>query len=655
MTKLHLDIETYSSVDIKTSGSYKYTQSIDFEILMLAYAFDDKPTKIVDLAAGEPFPKEFLQALHDPEVLKIAHNANFERNCFAAIGHVVPVEQWTCTAVKSAYSGLPLSLEMVSNALKLGEKGKLSTGKALIRYFCIPVKPTATNGMRSRNFWFHDLTKWEEFKNYCINDVEAEREIEHKLAGFTIPTMERRMYILDQKINDRGILVDVEMATNVCKIDDRNSTEILEEMTKLTGLEKPNSPARLKEWLKLETQEDIKSVAKDEIDALLKTTGSDLVKRVLNLRKRAAKTSIKKYTAALSCAGFDERIRGLFQFYGANRTGRWAGRLVQLQNLRRNNLNDIDLARQLCKEGKYDTLTMFYDDIADVLSQLIRTVFVASPGKTFGVADFSAIEARVIAWLADESWRLEVFRTHGKIYEASAAMMFGVDISEVTKGSHYRDKGKIAELALGYQGALGALMTMGGEEMGLTESEMKTIVTLWRKKSPNIVKLWDAINNAAIHTVKTKKETVVKNFKNLVFRYENNAMTIELPSGRKLVYQRAILTKNKWNHEAIKYEGLNQETKKWEWVQTYGGKLVENIVQAIARDLLAVAMLKLDDVGFDIVMHVHDEIVCEIPDDEMDAKEDLEIMNSIMGEKISWAEGLPLGADGYITKFYKKD
>lgn len=653
MRKLHLDIETYSSIDIKTSGAYKYSQSVDFEILMLAYAFDDKPVKMVDLAAGEPFPEEFLQALHDPEVLKIAHNANFERNCFKAIGHDISVEQWTCSAVKSAYSGLPLSLEMVSDALKLGEKGKLSTGKALIRYFCIPVKPTKANGFRSRNFWFHDLEKWDQFKNYCINDVEAEREIEHKLEGFTLPPMERKMYILDQKINDRGILVDVQMATNVCKIDEQNSNKILSELSELTGLEKPNSPARLKEWLEEKTKKEVKSVAKDEIDLLIKETGSDLVKRVLNLRKRAAKTSIKKYTAALSCAGYDDRIRGLFQFYGANRTGRWAGRLVQLQNLRRNNLNDIDLARELCREGKFDTLAMFYDDIADVLSQLIRTVFVAPPGKTFGVADFSAIEARVIAWLANETWRLDVFKTHGKIYEASAAMMFNVDISEVTKASEYRQKGKIAELALGYQGAVGALKTMGGEEMGLTETEMDTIVKLWRKKSPNIVKLWDVVNQAALHTVETRKETVLKGFKNLVFRYESKALTIELPSGRKLVYQNAVLSQNRFGHKSIKYKGVDQTSKKWWWVETYGGKLVENIVQAIARDLLAVSMLKLDSEGFEIVMHVHDEIVCEIPLKKAD--EELEFMCSVMGEEVSWAKGLPLGADGYTTKFYKKD
>lgn len=653
MRKLHLDVETYSSVDIRTSGAYKYTQSVDFEILMLAYAFDDEPTKMVDLAAGEEFPEEFLEGFRDPKVLKIAHNANFERNCFAAIGIHVPIEEWFCTAVKSAYCGLPLSLEGVSEALNLGEKGKLATGKALIRYFCVPIKGTETNGFRVRNLWFHDLEKWNEFKNYCINDVEAEREIERLLEGFVLPETEKQMYILDQIINDRGILVDVQMAENVCEIDKKNSEALLKELTELTGLDKPNSPARLKEWLRETTKEDIQSVAKAEIDALIKTTGSDLVKRVLKLRKRAAKTSIKKYTAALNCAGWDDRIRGLFQFYGANRTGRWAGRLVQLQNLRRNNLSDIDLARDLCKNGNFENLKLFFDDIADVLSQLIRTVFVPSPGKTFGVADFSAIEARVIAWLANETWRLVVFRTHGKIYEASAAMMFNVDISEVTKGSEYRDKGKIAELALGYQGALGALKTMGGEQMGLTDSEMTAIVTLWRKRSPNIVKLWAAVNNAAIHTIETKKTTTLSQFKNLVFRYENKSLTIELPSGRKLVYHNATLSQNRFGHKSIKYKGVEQNTKKWWWVETYGGKLVENIVQAIARDILAVSMIKLHNAGFDIVMHVHDEVVAEL-DDKM-AESKLQQMCEIMGEEVNWAEGLPLGADGYTTKFYKKD
>lgn len=651
--KLHIDIETFSSIDIKNSGSYKYSQSIDFEILMLAFAFDDGPIQMVDLSKGEEFPKNFLEALQNPNIEKHAHNANFERNCFKAIGFDIPIEQWFCSAVKAAYCGLPLSLEMISEALKLEEKGKLSTGKTLIKYFCVPIKPTKNNGFRSRNFWFHDEEKWEDFKKYCINDVEAEREIGKRLAGFQIPEMERNLYILDQKINDEGILVDLHFAQNVCKIDTENSKNLIQELKDLTGLVLPNSPAQLTKWLSKVMNKEITSVAKDEVNQLLKETESDLIKRVLTLRKQVSKTSIKKYTAAINCAGLDERVRGLFQFYGANRTGRWAGRLVQLQNLRRNYLSDIDLARDLCKNGKYEELLIMYGDISDVLSQLIRTVFVAPENYTFGVADFSAIEARVIAWLADETWRLDVFGSHGKIYEASAAMMFNIDISEVTKGSEYRQKGKIAELALGYQGAVGALKNMGGEDMGLSEIEMKNIVTLWRKKSPNIVKFWNAVNEAAIHTTETHRPVILKKYKNLTFRYENQALTIELPSGRKLVYQNAIISKSRFDQKSIKYKGMDQVTKKWWWVDTYGGKLVENIVQAVARDLLAHSMLRLEKLGFNIVMHVHDEIVCEII--EYQAEKKLETMCKLMGEEVSWAKGLPLGADGYTTKFYKKD
>lgn len=651
---LHIDIETYSSVDITKSGSYKYSQSPDFEILMVAYAFNDEPIEIVDLAKGEQLPKRFLKALTDPTYEKHAHNANFERNCFNAYGLETEIDQWHCSAVLAANYGLPISLEAISDVLKLGDKGKLSTGKALIRFFCCPIKPTKSNDFRLRNFYYHDLEKWEDFKKYCIGDVEAEREILKRLNGYAIPETERKMYILDQKINDNGILVDLTLAQSAVEIDKINSARLTETMKDLTGLENPKSPAQLMKWLEIAMKKEIKSIAKDSLAELLNETESDFIKEVLKLRQKISKTSIKKYTAALNCAGyFDNRARGLFQFYGANRTGRWAGRLVQLQNLRRNGLDNIDRIRELCKKQDIEGLLLMFDDISDVLSQLIRTVFIAPEGYTFAVSDFSAIEARVIAWLANEKWRIDVFSTHGKIYEASAAMMFGIDITDVTKGSDYRQKGKIAELALGYQGSLGALLNMGGDSMGLSELEMKNIVALWRKKSPNIVKLWDAVNKAAIRATETKKEVVLKQFKNLAFRYEFGCLTIELPSGRKLVYQEAQITQNRFGQKSVKYKGLDQETKKWFWIDSYGGKFVENIVQAIARDLLVESLIALDEKGLKIVMHVHDEIVCEV--EEKNSEKHLSLMNEIMSREIDWAKGLPLGADGYLTNFYKKD
>lgn len=651
--QLHIDIETYSSIDIVTAGAYKYCESIDFEILMIAYAFDDEPIRMIDLALGDEIPKEFIEALLDPAIEKHAHNANFERNSFRAIGYDVPIEQWHCSAVKSAYCGLPLSLTMVSEALKLEEKGKLATGKALIRYFSVPIKPTKANGMRERNFPEHDMQKWEEFKRYCINDVEAEREIGKRLEAYTIPDFERINYILDQQINDRGILVDTDMAMNAYHIDELHSAVMSEQLTKLTGLDNPNSPAQLKQWLSLAMGKEITTLAKEDMDTLVEEAESEAVKEVLSLRKKSSKSSTKKYVAMLNCACHDNRVRGLFQFYGANRTGRWAGRLVQLQNLPQNHLKDLEQARSLIASGDYELAAMFYDDISNVLSQLIRTAFIAKKKCTFAVADFSAIEARVIAWLANEKWRLDIFATHGKIYEASASMMFNVPIESVTKGSELRDKGKISELALGYQGAIGALRQMGGEKMGLSDEEMNRIVKLWRKKNPSVVKLWDEVNEAAIRVVKTHKPLILTKFRNLKFDYNGDVLTIELPSGRKLYYQQATLTASRFGQEAVKYKGLDQVTKKWWWVDSYGGKFVENIVQAIARDILAYSMQQLDKAGFWLVMHVHDEAIAEV--DKAKGEELLEQMCDIMGTEVPWALGLPLKADGYITDFYKKD
>jgi DNA polymerase len=650
--KLHVDIETFSSVDIMSSGAYKYMESIDFEILIVAFAFDNDPIEIIDLAQGEVLPEHFIQALLDPTIEKHAHNANFERQAFKQIGYDVPASEWHCSAVKAAYSGLPLSLEAVSKAMALEEKAKSATGKALIKFFSCPIKPTKVNGMRERNFPKHDLIKWEQYKLYCMQDVEAEREIDNRLISHKIPEFERLNYILDQKINDKGILIDLIMAKNAYEIDERFSLELENKVKDLTEIDNPNSAAQLKVWLSSAMQKEIKTLAKGDIPLLIQEAGPGIVSDVLGLRKKLSKSSTKKYTAMLNCACEDERAHGLFQFYGANRTGRWAGRLVQLQNLPQNHISDLQEARNVIASGDYDHATMLYDDVSSILSQLIRTTFIAKPGFTFAVADFSAIEARVIAWLANEKWRLDVFNTHGKIYEASASMMFNVPIESVTKGSDLRDKGKIAELALGYQGALGALTKMGGEKMGLSDMEMTAIVKKWRKANLSIVDLWKDVETCAIRAIE-KKSTIISKYRNLEFSCDGEVFTIKLPSGRKLYYQKPSFSTNKWDQKSIKYKGMDQVTKQWIYVDTYGGKLVENIVQAIARDLLAYSMLKIDRAGFEIVMHVHDEVVCEIPEENQETH--LEKMCYIMGQEVPWALGLPNRADGYLTEFYKKD
>lgn len=650
--KLHIDIETFSSVDIKSSGAYKYMESLDFEILMVAWCLDQGPMNMIDLAAGEEFPREFLDLFYDLDVEKHAHNAVFERKAFETIGMKLPIDQWHCSAIKAAYCGLPLSLANVSKALKLEDKAKSDTGKALIRYFACPIKATKVNGMRERNLYFHNPEKWEEFKDYCKQDVEAERAITNLLSGYEMPAFERINYLLDQEINDRGILIDLNVARNAISIDNRYSEKIFNQLKEITGLDNPNSPAQLKGWLERNLQKEVKSLAKDEINKLLKELEPGPVKDVLHMRKKLAKTSTKKYLAMVNCACEDERAHGVFQFYGANRTGRWAGRLIQLQNLPRNYMNDLDLARDIVSKNDLDNMEMQFEDVSKVLSELIRTAFIAKKNHTFAVSDFSAIEARVLAWLAGEAWRIEVFQSHGKIYEASASMMFGVPMEDIKKGSELRDKGKIAELALGYQGASGALMAMGAESMGLTEDELVTIVIKWREANPAIVKFWYELDRCAKIAVKTKTRIKTKTG-NIYFDCDDMAMTIELPSGKKLFYQEPVVGLNRFNKECIKYKGIDQKTGLWQNTETYGGKLAENIVQAVSRDLLAESMINLDSAGFDIVMHVHDEVACEVPED--DAEASLERMNYLMCNNIPWTEGLPLAADGYVTKFYKKD
>ena len=658
MSKLHIDIETYSSIDIASSGAYKYVESVDFEILMVAYAFDDDDIVIVDLASGENLPLDFIEGLQDPEVEKHAHNANFERICFREYGYNVPAEQWRCSATHARYCGLPGSLEDVSSVLQLGEYGKLSTGKALIKYFCCPTKPTNVNGHRYRNFPHHDLEKWEEFKKYCIHDVIAERKITDILKPYPVPQQEWDNYVLDQKINDRGIKIDINIATNAIRFDDINSAELMAECKRLTGLENPNSPIQLRKWIGDAIGKDIPSLAKDLIDPLIDEVGDGAVSDVLNIRKKLSKTSIKKYTSMLNCVCYDGRAHGLFQFYGANRTGRWAGRLIQLQNLVRNKMEALKEVRNIVKDNDYELLKMVYEDISDVLSQLIRTALVPEKGKIFGVSDFSAIEAKVIAWLASETWRLDVFRTHGKIYEASASMMFNVPLESITKGSEYRGKGKIAELALGFGGGVGALTQMEAStfqkgDVKLSEEEKDLIVKKWRKASPNIVSMWADYEKCAKMAIYHKKKVVSK-YKGIIFDCDDKVMTIELPSGRKLYYQNPSLIPGKFEGtRAIQYWGMDQTKKIWCRQDTYGGKITENIVQAIARDLLVHSMQELDKRGFDIVIHVHDEIGCEI--DLNTVELELGVMADIMGAEVPWAKKLPLGAEGFITEFYKKD
>lgn len=647
--KLHIDIETYSSVDIKTSGLYKYMESPDFEILLIAYAIDNNPVQIIDLASGEKIPDLFVKWLIDPNIEKHAHNAAFERNAFKTVGYDVPIDQWHCSMIKAAYCGLPLSLGDVSKALNLGEKAKDTAGTALINFFSKPIKPTKANGMRQRNFPKHNPEKWGLYKSYCMQDVEAEREISNRLEKYEIPKTERQLYVLDQQINDRGILIDLVMAQNAFNIDSSFAETLNARMRTLTNVDNPNSPAQLKSWLSSAMNEEITTLAKEGLAGMIENADGAVLE-VLELRQMLAKSSIKKYTTMLNCACEDRRARGLFQFYGANRSGRWSGRLIQLQNLPQNHLKDLDFVREVVAKGDYELLTLVYSDIPSILSQLIRTAFVPKPLHSFIVADFSAIEARITAWLANEKWRLDVFNSHGKIYEASAAAMFGVPIESVTKGSDLRQKGKIAELALGYQGSTGALVTMGGEKMGLSEAEMKMIVIKWRKANPNIVNLWSEIEEAAISAISSRS---LAKTKHLEFKHDGENLMIKLPSGRSLFYKEASLTLNRWGQQSIRYKGIVDANKQWGWVESYGGKLTENVVQAIARDCLAIAMLRMDWGGFSIVMHVHDEVVCE--EITVRAKEALEMMLSIMAEPIEWAPGLPLKGDGFITNYYKKD
>lgn len=654
---LFIDVETYSSVDIKESGAYKYIESPDFEILIIGYALDDGPVKIVDLAQGEEMPEEFEEALLDPDCVKVAHNAVFERLSFKRIGYNVPAEQWYCTSVKAAYCGLPLSLDGASKALNLTDK-KLDTGKALIKYFSCPCKATRVNGMRTRNYPEHAPEKWEMYKEYNKYDVLAEREIFKRLEAYIIPKIEREMYVLDQNINDRGILVDMELAESAIAVDNTYTSILTQHAQQLTGLENPNSPVQIRQWIEKKTGNAILSLSKETMPDLLKEFADypDVIE-LLNIRKKLSKTSIKKYYAMLNCAMKDHRVRGTFQFYGANRTGRWAGRLLQLQNLSKNHISHIEVPREMIRARDWESVEMMYDDVADILSQLVRTALIASPGKVFSVADFSAIEARVISWLANEKWRMDVFHGDGKIYEATGAKMFNVPISAITKGSVLRDKSKISELALGYEGSLGALKRMGGERMGLSDTEMMSLVRKWRSANPAIVDMWKEIDEASKEAVRYQRP-VSCTCRNIIFDCNGEFMTIQLPSGRKLFYYGPKFKDKKIGRSMMPtrvlcYQGVVQETKQWGEIDTYGGKLTENIVQAISRDLLGNSMLNLEANDYHPVCHIHDEVLCEVPEENAQAY--YEEMASIMGTPPEWASDLPLRADGYTTPFYLKD
>lgn len=653
---LFIDVETYSSVDIKESGAYKYIESPDFEILIIGYALDDGPVKIVDLAQGEEMPEEFEEALLDPDCVKVAHNAVFERLSFKRIGYNVPAEQWYCTSVKAAYCGLPLSLDGVSKALNLTDK-KLDTGKALIKYFSCPCKATRVNGMRTRNYPEHAPEKWEMYKEYNKYDVLAEREIFKRLEAYIIPDIERKMYVLDQNINDRGILVDMELAESAIAVDNTYTSILTQHAQQLTGLENPNSPVQIRQWIEKTTGCVVMSLSKETMPDLMKEFADypDVIE-LLNIRKKLSKTSIKKYYAMLNCAMKDHRVRGTFQFYGANRTGRWAGRLLQLQNLSKNHISHIEVPREMIRARDWESVEMMYDDVADILSQLVRTALIASPGKVFSVADFSAIEARVISWLANEKWRMDVFRGDGKIYEATGAKMFNVPISAITKGSVLRDKSKISELALGYEGSLGALKRMGGERMGLSDTEMVSLVHKWRSANPAIVDMWKEIDEASKEAVRYQRP-VSCTCRNIIFDCNDEFMTIQLPSGRKLFYYGPKFKDKKIGRstmptQVLCYQGVVQETKQWGEIDTYGGKLTENIVQAIARDLLGDAMLRMQDEGYEIVASVHDEVIVEVP--EINAKDHYNRLVEIMSTPPQWAEDLPLNADGGVMMFYQK-
>ena len=661
---LSIDIETKSSVDIGKAGLYRYAQSEDFEVLLFAYQMDDGEVELVDLAQGEQIPENVQLMLKDVAVVKHAYNAAFEWYCLNRAGYETPLEQWRCTMIHGLYCGYTAGLDATGKAIGLPQdKQKLTTGKALIRYFCVPCKPTKSNGNRTWNLPRHAPEKWELFKGYCKQDVVTEHAILKPLNYFPVPEEEQELWQQDIRMNAFGVRVDSKLIEGALTIDGVSSAELTEEAINITGLQNPNSTAQLKVWVEkelsdsLEADVELPGLRKEDVSMLLERNDlSKEIRRVLEIRQQLGKTSIKKYVAMETAKGTDDRVRGLTQYYGANRTGRWAGRLVQLQNLPRNYLKTLDYARELVKTKNYDGIRFLYGNVPDTLSQLIRTAFIPSEGHKFVVADFSAIEARVIAWLAGEQWVNEVFATHGKIYEATASQMFHVPIEKIVKGNpeySLRQKGKVATLALGYQGGTAALIAMGALNMGLAEEELPDIVQRWRNANPRIRDLWYAVEQAALTTMQTAQPQGING---LIFRYEGELMygqsflTVQLPSGRKLFYPKPFLKENQFGKMAIHYYTVGQQTKKWEVASTYGGKMTENIVQAIARDCLAETLRRIEQLGLQVVFHVHDEVIIDAPM-EVTAEQ----ICDLMAEPISWAPGLLLKGAGFESSYYMKD
>ena len=657
MQHLSIDIETRSSVNIAKSGAYKYAQSEDFEILMFSYKLNDLPVQLVDLKQGEEIPPYIVGLLDDENCIKHAYNATFEWYCLNQAGYETNISQWRCTMMHATYLGLPAGLSMTGNAIGIAEdKKKLTTGNRLIQYFSVPCKPTKTNGGRTWNDPHHDLDKWKLYCEYNMQDVEAEFTIYQHLKAFEVPAKEQKLWEMDILMNSKGVKIDKMLVESILKIDAESTEKLTEEAYQITELENPNSISQLKSWVESQLDEDLLGLTKDVISDLLARDNLALkVKRVLEIRQQLGKTSVSKYSAMENAMCEDDRVRGLLQFYGANRTGRWAGRLVQVQNLPRNYISTLDTARELAKIGNFEGLKILYNNVPDTLSQLVRTAFITSKDK-FIISDFSAIEARVIAWLAGEEWVNEVFATHGKIYEATASQMFNVPIDKIKKGNpeyELRQRGKVATLALGYQGGESALIAMGADRMGLSDDELTDIKVRWREANKNIVRLWYAVGDAVIQAMNGNGTQYVRGLeiqREWDMMYGLDFITIKLPSGRKLYYPKPFLQTNQFGKDALHYYGVNQTTKKWEVNSTYGGKLVENIVQAIARDCLAETLLRLYEKNYDVVMHIHDEVVIDAYENEK-----LEDVNNILAEPINWAPGLILKGAGFETKYYMKD
>lgn len=655
---LSIDIETKSSIDIQKAGLYKYAQSPDFEVLLFAYQWDEDPVELVDLTAGEEIPEWVLDELVNPETWKHAYNAAFEWYCLNRAGYETPLEQWRCTMMHGLYCGYTAGLDATGRAIGLPQdKQKLTTGKALIRYFCVPCKPTKSNGNRTWNLPKHAPEKWVLFKEYCKQDVVTEHEIWKRLEIYPVPEEEEALWQMDIRMNAFGVRVDEALIDGALSIDEICTEKLTGEAIRITGLQNPNSTAQLKAWIEQQTGREVPGLTKENVTELLARNDiSEEVRRVLEIRQQLGKTSIKKYVAMKTAEGEEERVRGLTQFYGANRTGRWAGRLVQMQNLPRNYLKTLDEARNLVKAKNYTGVRLIYGNVPDTLSQLIRTAFIPTEGRKFVVADFSAIEARVIAWLAGEQWVNEVFATHGKIYEATASQMFHVPIEKIVKGNpeySLRQKGKVATLALGYQGGSNALIAMGALNMGLTEEELPDIVQRWRNANPRIRDLWYAVEEASIQTMLTAQPQAIYG---LIFALESDLvygqsfLTVQLPSGRKLFYPKPFLKENQFGKMAIHYYTVGQQTRKWEVTSTYGGKMTENIVQAIARDCLAETLRRIDAKGLQVVFHVHDEVIVDAP-----LETTVEELCDLMAEPIAWAPGLILKGAGFESSYYMKD